>query len=76
MAWNQITWRCGHSGRMQLYGKMSKRESRIAYESGQNCMVCWLIDQWKQKEDPRFNRADCKELAAKIARGKGIEIIT
>ena len=74
MACNKINWACGHAGRMQLYGKMAKRESRVACEAGRKCMACWLLEQWENNEDPRFGREDKLELASKIAAGKGIEI--
>jgi len=72
MAWEKITWACEHQGEMQLYGKNSARNSRAAYEAGRKCMVCWLIDQWNQKADPRAQRDDCFSLATAIAKGKSV----
>lgn len=74
MAWNEITWACGHEGRMQLYGKSSARKSRLALEAGRQCMVCWLIDRWEAEGDPRASREDRENLAAGIAANKGKEI--
>lgn len=74
MAWEGVSWSCGHRGSMQLYGPGAGRRSRIAYEAGRQCMVCWLPNQWKAKGDPRADRADAPELAASIVEGKGIRI--
>lgn len=74
MAWTDIIWRCGHKGQMQLYGKTANRGSRVAFESGRNCMVCWLLDQWQKTGDPRANREDSEKLAVNIAKGKDIRI--
>jgi hypothetical protein len=59
---------------MQLYGKQSGRDSRVAYEAGRDCMACWLVGQWETKNDPRAKREDRYKLAAAIAEGKGIRI--
>lgn len=74
MAWENVQWACGHKGAMQLLGKQSGRDSRVAYEAGRKCMVCWLVEQWQASNDPRALREDKHELAAKIAAGKGIRI--
>ena len=74
MAWESVEWSCGHTGSMQLYGKMSERASRTAYEAGRKCMVCWLIDRWEQTKDPRSSREDKYQLAADIAAAKGRRI--
>ena len=52
MAWESTEWACGHSGSMQLYGKRSGRDSRVAYEAGKRCLACWLINQWSEKMTP------------------------
>ena len=74
MAWTRTQWACGHTGYMQLYGKISSRDSRVAWEAGRDCMVCWLIEQWKKSDDPRAKREDRLKLAAAIARHKGKRI--
>lgn len=74
MAWEKCEWSCGHTGDMQLYGKQSGRDSRVAFEAGRDCMACWLIKQWNEENDPRAKREDAFELACKIAKGKGIRI--
>lgn len=74
MAWEKITWACGHEGDMQLYGKQSARDSRVAYESGRKCMACWLVDKWEEDADPRALRTDRYRLAADIAANKGKRI--
>ena len=74
MAWESTEWACGHSGSMQLYGKRSGRDSRVAYEAGKRCLACWLINQWSEKDDPRYNNPRRWGLATSIAEGKGIRI--
>jgi hypothetical protein len=74
MAWEKTEWACGHSGSMQLYGKMSGRDSRTAWEAGRQCMACWLVGQWEAQSDPRAKREDRYILAGKIAEGKGKRI--
>jgi hypothetical protein len=74
MAWEQVEWACGHTGAMQLYGKQSQRDWRIAQEAGKKCFVCWLIGKWEEEKDPRWKREDRYQLAKKIANGKGIRI--
>ncbi len=74
MAWETTEWACGHSGAMQLCGKQSGRDSRVAYEAGRKCMACWLVEQWEKSGDPRAKRVDRYKLAGDIAEGKGIRI--
>uniref|UniRef100_A0A6H2A6S1 Uncharacterized protein n=1 Tax=viral metagenome TaxID=1070528 RepID=A0A6H2A6S1_9ZZZZ len=74
MAWKKTQWACGHDGSMQLYGKHSDRDSRVAYEAGRQCMACWLVEQWESNNDPRAKREDRYKLAAQIAEGKGRRI--
>ena len=74
MAWEKTEWACGHTGSMQLYGKQSGRDSRVAYEAGRNCMACWLVDQWEKTKDARAKRTDRYKLAGMISEGKGVRI--
>ena len=74
MAWEHTEWACGHSGAMQLYGKQSGRDARVASEAGRNCMACWLVEQWVAKGDPRAQREDRFALGQAIAERKGIRI--
>lgn len=74
MGWEKTEWACGHSGSMQLYGKHSGRNARVAWEAGIKCMACWLVEQWDAKNDPRAGREDRYVLAGKIAEGKGRRI--
>jgi hypothetical protein len=74
MAWESAVWACGHKGAIQLFGKQSGRDSRIAYEASRMCMVCWLLEQWESKKDPRSKREDKFDLASAIAENKGIRI--
>lgn len=70
MAWNEITWKCGHTGAIQLFGKHSVREYQIAIEKGKVCPICQLIQKWKKENDPRSKREDKFELAKKITEEK------
>lgn len=74
MGWTEINWACGHTGKMQLYGKMSARTAVVAREAGRKCMVCWLIEQWEAESDPRARNEDRYQLAIDIAEGKGKRI--
>jgi len=75
MAWTEVTWACGHAGSMQLYGKQSARDAKVASEAGRKCMACWLVTQWEEKNDPRAQREDRYKLAANIAENKGKRIV-
>ena len=74
MAWTSTEWACGHTGSMQLYGKGSQRNSKVACEAGRQCMACWLVKQWEKESDPRAKREDRYKLAAGIAENKGKRI--
>ncbi|MCK9569891.1 hypothetical protein M0R72_13185 [Candidatus Pacearchaeota archaeon] len=75
MAWEPTEWACGHTGSMQLYGKMSGRDATVAYEAGRPCMACWLIEQWRKSGDTRYNNTEKRwDWACAIAEGKGKRI--
>lgn len=74
MAWETTEWACGHTGSMQLYGKMSGRDARTAWEAGRQCFACWLLGEWEKSGDPRYKREDRFELAQAIAEHKGKRI--
>jgi len=74
MAWTEVEWSCGHTGEMQLYGKYTARENRVASEAGRQCFVCWLLEEWERTNDPRAKSPDRVNLALSIARNKGIRI--
>jgi len=74
MAWESTEWACGHTGEMQLYGKMSGRYATTAREAGRKCLACWLIATWETEADPRAKRSDRWKLATAIAEGKGKRI--
>ena len=40
MAWNTITYACGHTEEQQLYGKMEARDRTIAAAAGHDCPAC------------------------------------
>lgn len=40
MAWNTITYACGHTEEQQLYGKMDSRERTVAAALGHDCPAC------------------------------------
>ena len=74
MAWETTEWACGHTGSMQLWGKMRVRESRVAHQAGRKCLACWLIEQWERENDPRANSPKRWKFAQTIAEDKGIRI--
>lgn len=74
MAWESITWACGHSGQMQLYGPGKTRRSTLAFQAGRICLACWLAERWQATRDSRFGRADREDLVLDIVAGKGIRI--
>lgn len=40
MAWNTLTYACGHTEQVQLYGKMDTRERTVAAAEGHDCPAC------------------------------------
>ena len=74
MAWESVTWACGHEGRIQLTGPQRNRNATVAREAGKDCMACWLVGQWEATSDPRAARPDRLELAASIAESRGKRI--
>jgi len=47
MAWYEVNYSCGHSDRIQLYGKHTEREKRIKYLEGTLCPDCY----WKKIQE-------------------------
>ena len=41
MAKYQVNYSCGHSGEVQLFGKLSERERKLEWMSGRPCKECW-----------------------------------
>jgi len=55
MAWYEINYACGHSGREQLYGKTDSRESYVEWaEQNKICPECWA----KKKEEERLAKIE------------------
>jgi len=71
MAWEVVSWACGHNGHIQMYGPLSGRTARQAQEAEQKCFACWLLRQWASGNDPRAGNVDA---ARAIAEGNGIHI--
>ena len=40
MAWNTLTYSCGHTAEVQLYGKRSERERKVASAAKYPCAAC------------------------------------
>lgn len=40
MAWNTLTFACGHTEQVQLYGKMSERDRQVAAALHHDCPAC------------------------------------
>lgn len=49
MARYQITFRCGHTGEIEICGKVSERESKAKWYEGQLCRECYK----RQQEEAR-----------------------
>lgn len=47
MAWETITYSCGHTGEVQVTGKRADRESKKAWHERQKCKECWRVAQSK-----------------------------
>lgn len=41
MAWYEVKYACGHTGRVQLYGKTDSREWRLRQMEKEDCPECW-----------------------------------
>lgn len=45
MGWENITYKCGHEGREQMYGKMKDREKKVKWISDNKiCPNCEIIE--------------------------------
>ncbi len=40
MAWNTLTFACGHTEQVQLYGKMTERDRQVAAAAHHDCPAC------------------------------------
>jgi hypothetical protein len=66
MAWNDVTYACGHVCRIQLYGKIKSRDSYVEWAStGRDCPDCVK----KEKEEARKREL---ESAKKEAEKEGL----
>ena len=54
MAWYDITYACGHTGREQLYGKNEERERRLRYLEGCMCPECEKKNVARRVEEQRI----------------------
>ncbi len=45
MAWNNVTYACGHVCQEQLYGKIKKRDWYIEKALERDCPTCWKKKQ-------------------------------
>lgn len=63
MARYQITFRCGHTGEVEIYGKVSERESKSKWYEGQLCRECYKRQQEEARKaesvDAAQRNADC-----------------
>jgi hypothetical protein len=48
MAWYNINYTCGHTDRMQLYGKETSRQREIHNRERGNCQDCWKNENAKR----------------------------
>lgn len=70
MAWEKVTWTCGHSGTLKLKGDEKAIAKGVAVASKNKCMACWLVEQWETKNDKRAQQPDRYILAKAIAENK------
>ncbi len=48
MAWEEITWSCGHEVRKQLYGPHRERERFVAWAEERGiCPDCYREQKWR-----------------------------
>lgn len=47
MAQYTVTGTCGHTSHIELFGKHTARQSRIAWMETKPCTACWLREQGK-----------------------------
>ena len=74
MGWEPIKWRCGHEGRMQMYGPSKSRDYKATLQRERKCMACWLIGVWKKENDINYFSSSMTDLALAISGRKSIEI--
>ena len=53
MSWYPVTYRCGHAGREQIYGPVSRREWIADQRAQKLCADCWAEE--KERERTREN---------------------
>ena len=53
MAWYEINHSCGHTDRVQLYGKQSSRDWAIQQGENRKCAECWQVLLKKGRSTPR-----------------------
>lgn len=52
MAWYDVTYSCGHEGRVQLYGKEADRQRKIEwYEDCAVCPDCYKAEQERKRQE-------------------------
>lgn len=49
MAWYDVTYKCGHTGRVQLVGKTADRERKLEWMAKQECPQCWGLKKREQE---------------------------
>jgi len=78
MAWYDVTYSCGHSESIQLYGKHTDRESRIKYLEGTLCPACYLkkIQEETEKTTKEFEMPELTGTPKQIQWAKTIRADT
>lgn len=69
MAWNTITYGCGHTQREQLYGPMAQRERTIERALSRSCPDC-------SRAELEQKRAAESAAAAEAAKASGLPALT
>lgn len=63
MAWYDVTYACGHSGSIQLYGKIKDREWKRANEETKLCPECWKKRQEEERAKKNAEAAEVNKAA-------------
>ena len=58
MAWYEITYACGHTGREQIYGKVNARQDRADWIGNNKvCKPCWIKGRAEADKKAALERA-------------------
>ena len=62
MAWYEIDYACGHTGREQIYGKVNQRQNRADWLGNNKvCKPCWIKGRAEADRKAALLRAGLEE---------------